>query len=193
LATSRGAASWKVERTDHHRWPSASSDNASTLVQAFSDRIVEGTQEMSHLNPAEVELIGVSAANEALASLRWSQILGDRIDTTEASQLLGVTRQALAKRQAAGSLLGLPGQGTTWYPKWQFNVALRKIRPEAAEIIGAFRENLEVIDPLTIASWAVQEQPEDLEGLTPADWVQKGGDRQRVRVAAERAASRLAR
>ena len=35
--------------------------------------------------------------------------------------MLGISCQALAKRRRTGSLLGLRGQRTTWFPAWQFN------------------------------------------------------------------------
>jgi len=189
-----GRSAWERAAHDTSAHPSTSTanDNAMVLVTAFRSRLAEGASEIDSLDPNDAELIGLNAANVALASARWSQVLGDRIDTTQASELLGISRQALYKRQSAGSILGLPGQGTTWFPSWQFDMLSRSIRSEVSDIIGAFRERLDAVDPFTIAAWAVQKQEEDLEGIAPADWIGNGGDRRIVRVAAERAASRLA-
>jgi hypothetical protein len=168
-------------------------DVAAVIADAFVQRLVENSEILTKLENDEAARIGRSAADAAVAALRWSQIVGPRLDTTAVTQLLGVTRQALAKRQIAGSLLGLPGHGTTWYPTWQFNLEAREIRPEVRDIVGAFRDRLDEMDPLLIASWAVTPQDEDLEGLTPEQWLRLGKKTHQLRLSAERAASRLAR
>jgi hypothetical protein len=168
-------------------------DVAAVIVDAFVQRLVESCEILTKLETDEAGRIGRSAADSAVAASRWSQIVGDRLDTTAVAQLLGVTRQALAKRQATGSVLGLPGHGTSWYPTWQFNLDAGEIRPEVRDIVGAFRDRLDDVDPLLIASWAVTPQDEDLDGLTPEQWLRLGKDTHRLRLAAERAASRLAR
>lgn len=137
--------------------------------------------------------LGTLAAEGVLASARWSQVVGDRLDTTAVTQLLGISRQALAKRQASGSVLGLAGDGTTWYPTWQFDADAGTIRPEVRDIIGAFRDRLDDVDPLLIAAWATTPQDGDLGGDAPADWLRAGRNPDRLRVAADRASSRLAR
>lgn len=168
-------------------------DVAAGFVEGFVLRLVDHADVLSKVSDDEAAAMGRIAADHAVAALRWSQVVGDRIDTTGLCQLLGVSRQALAKRQAAGSLLGLPGRGTTWYPTWQFDLDARDVRPEVRDIIGAFRDRLDDVDPLLIASWAVTPQVEDLDGMAPEEWLRRGLDRGQLRIAAQRAASRHAR
>jgi hypothetical protein len=62
------------------------------------------------------------------ARLRWvrdrERLLhaeGEPLTSAAVGQLLGVSRQAVAKARAEGRLLGLPtGRGTYVYPSWQF-------------------------------------------------------------------------
>ena len=114
--------------------------------------------------------------------------MGEKLNTTQVAELLGVSRQALAKRQISGSLLGLPGRGTTWYPAWQFDIETQSIRPEVSDLIAAFREHLSDTDPHTIASWASTPQDEDLDGHTPIQWLQSRLDSDQLVTAAHRAA-----
>ncbi|MCY3560362.1 MAG: Eco57I restriction-modification methylase domain-containing protein [bacterium] len=68
--------------------------------------------QLETLGAAARETEHTQAAIDALfdryvpAAARWPQVVGDRLDTTQVARLLGVSRQALAKRQHTGSLLG---------------------------------------------------------------------------------------
>ncbi len=163
------------------------------LVDAFHERLTDARHVVEEISADEASELGAKAAEEVVASARWSKLVGDRIDTSEASRVLGVSRQALSKRQSSGSLLGLPGHNTTWFPTWQLDIENESIRPEVRDIIGAFRDALgEGADPFLIASWASTAQHEDLNGLSPAKWLADGKDTEQLRRAAQRAAERLA-
>lgn len=164
-----------------------------SVTNAFLEELTTNADAVGKLDEEEAARLGQRAAERVLAAARWSQVVGDRLDTTQVTRLLGITRQALAKRQKAGSLLGLAGDGTTWYPTWQFDSDAASIRPEVRDVIGAFRDRLDDVDPLIIAAWASTPQDEDLAGDTPADWLRAGRDPDQLRRAAERAAARLAR
>ena len=164
-----------------------------SVVDSFVEALTANTRWLGKLEDDEAARLGRRAAEQVLAAARWSQVVGDRLDTTQVAQLLGVTRQALAKRQQTGSLLGLPGDGTTWYPTWQLDTDEGRIRPEVRDVLGAFRDRLDDIDPLAVAAWATTPQDEDLAGDTPAQWLRAGRDADQLRHAAERAASRLGR
>lgn len=167
--------------------------SAIALANAFVERLLADHADIAKVDVIEAERLGELAAEDVIAGARWSQIIGDRIDTTAVTGLLGVTRQALAKRQASGSLLGLPGRSTTWYPIWQFDTDKRAIRPEVRDVIEVFRDALgNDVDTLHIASWASTVQHEDLDGQTPADWLALNNDTEQLRQAARRAAERLA-
>ena len=163
------------------------------LVDAFHQRLAVARHVVEEISADEARELGAKAAEEVVASARWSQLVGDRIDTSEASRVLGISRQALSKRQASGSLLGLPGHSTTWFPTWQLDIEDKAIRPEVRDIIGAFRDALgEGADPFLIASWASTAQHEDLNGSSPAEWLAEGKDTEQLRQAAQRAAERSA-
>jgi hypothetical protein len=52
--------------------------------------------------------------------LLWAE--GQPLKAKEVGELLGVTRQAVARARAEGRLVGLPtGRGTYLYPSWQLN------------------------------------------------------------------------
>ena len=112
------------------------------LVDAFHERLSDARHVIEEISADEACELGSKAAEVVVASARWSRLVGDRIDTSEASRVLGISRQALSKRQASGSLLGLPGHNTTWYPTWQLDIENESIRPEVRDIIGAFRDAL---------------------------------------------------
>ena len=166
---------------------------AASVTDSFVEALTADAALLGKLDVEEAKRLGRRAAAQVLAAARWSQIVGDRLDTTQVSRLLGITRQALAKRQNTGSILGLPGDGTTWYPSWQFDMNEARLHPEVRDLIGAFRDRLDDVDPLVIAAWATTPQDEDLVGETPAQWLSAGRDSDQLRRAAERAAARLGR
>ncbi|MCY3925859.1 MAG: hypothetical protein OXG52_10220 [bacterium] len=166
---------------------------ATSVADSFVEALAADAALLGKLDDEEAVRLGRRAAAQVLAAARWSQVVGDRLDTTQVARLLGVTRQALAKRQHTGSLLGLPGDGTTWYPTWQFDSDEGCIRPEVRDVLGAFRDRLDEFDPLVVAAWATTPQDEDLAGETPAQWLRAGRDQDQLRRAAERAAARLSR
>lgn len=168
-------------------------ETAALIADNFLQSLVASSDIIEKLSPDEALGLAHSAAEGVLASARWSQVVGDRIDTTAVTQLLGISRQALAKRQTAGSVIGLPGHSTTWYPTWQFDREAGEVRSEVRDIVGAFRDRLDNVDPFLIAAWATTPQEEDLDGLTPEHWIRLRRDPQRLRVAAERAASHISR
>lgn len=164
---------------------------AAFVIDGFVEVLAADAEQLDQLDAHEATRLGRRAASQALAAARWSQVVGDRLDTTQVTRLLGVSRQAVAKRRQTGSLLGLPGDGTTWYPTWQFDTAEARIRPGVRDLIGAFRDRLDEVDPLVIAAWATTPQDEDLTGHTPAQWLRAGRDPDHLRRAAARAAARL--
>jgi hypothetical protein len=171
------------------------SDGREWMVEGFKEGIASLPDGLLHdLLPDKAREYGFRAARAALAPVVWARAVGERLDTSQAVEVLGVTRQALAKRVRAGSLLGLPGRGTTYYPAWQFDFESREVRPVVRHILAAFAEELDRPDPYVIAAWAATPQYEDLGGLTPAEWVAKTGghDYRSLSEAARRAAARLA-
>jgi len=134
---------------------------------------------------------GRSAAQLVAAPFFWSHAIGERWDVHQVTEFLDVSRQAVYKRVRTGSLLGLRGAGTTWFPVWQFDPERRVVRHLVASIIEAFCKADPDVDPLVIATWATSKNT-SLEGRTPAEVVVAGGADERVGLAAIRAARGLA-
>jgi hypothetical protein len=116
------------------------------LRDGFNERLgglLERHDELlSDLSYEAAKALGAQGADAAVAPLIWAAAVGDRWPTSTVTEFLHVTRQALHKRLAKGTILGLPGNGTTWFPVWQFDVDAREVRPTVAEVIAAFREEL---------------------------------------------------
>ncbi len=156
------------------------------------NELFERHKELWDVVPEDAAEYGRRAAGAAVAPVLWAQAIGERHDTAAVTALLGVSRQALHKRSINGTILGVPGRGTTWFPVWQFDATLRDVRPVVGRIIGTFRDQLGTFDPLAVAAWATTPQPDDLDGSTPEDWIISGQNEDRVVEAARRAARALA-
>jgi hypothetical protein len=170
------------------------------LHGGFTDelwRLLSGQQgtalqaELDHLPGEAAEELGRQGARAALAPLIWSSAVGDRWDVRRVTEFLRISRQAVYKRVRSGSLLGIPGQGTTWFPAWQFDTDRHIVRPVVAAILQQFRDADPGIDPLVIAAWAT-EPNRLLDRASPADWIRAGHADDRVMVAARRVAQGLA-
>ncbi|MGH8982200.1 MAG: hypothetical protein ACRDWE_14480 [Acidimicrobiales bacterium] len=173
-------------------------DVRAAMEQGFSGRLAELlTQDeriaeaFERLTDDEAVALGRRAAEDVLAPLYWAGVIGDRWDVQHASKFLDISRQALYKRVRGGSALGVRGQGTTYFPVWQFDPKERIVRAIVAHIIDAFSVADPDVDPLVIAAWA-NTPNEQLDGLTPAAWITGGRDDGRVIGVARRAASPLA-
>lgn len=170
-------------------------DSRRAFVEGFEqglNQLFDRHKELWDVVPEDAVEYGRRAAGTAVAPVLWAKAIGERHDTTAVTSLLGISRQALHKRAMNGSILGVPGRGTTWFPVWQFDVGVRDVRPVVARIIGTFRDQLGTFDPLAVAAWATTPQPEDLDGSTPEDWILSGRGDDRVVEAARRAARALA-
>lgn len=165
---------------------------AVVVAESFVRALRSGAQSLGGLDEIAAQRIGGSAAESVVASAAWSAAVGERYDTAQACAMLGVTRQALSKRQRSGTLIGLRGRGTTWFPAWQFDSDARSVRPVVAEVVAAFARHLDAVDPQIVAAWATTAQHEDLDGCTPSAWIAQGRDPQAVVESARQAALRLA-
>jgi hypothetical protein len=105
--------------------------------------------------------------------MRWQQAVGETIDTTELSKVLGCSRQAIKQRVDTGRLLALPGRRSSVYPTWQVDFAEGTIRPAASAWLTAWLAIEPDVSPLTLASWACAPN-EDLGGRSPAELVVAG-------------------
>lgn len=147
------------------------------LARGFRERLdALPSQMLDSLWPNQAEQLGARVVGAALAPKIWADVVGERFDTAQLVEMLRITRQALAKRVASGTLLGLPGKGTTFYPTWQFDLSAEpvRIRRSVAAAFTAWVEEMGSLDPYAVASWAQMRQPE-LHDLTPVEYLGKGG------------------
>lgn len=152
-------------------------DMREALARGFRERLdALPSHLLDSLWPSQAEQLGGRVVGAALAPKIWADVAGERFDTAQLVQMLGITRQALAKRVASGTLLGLPGKGTTFYPRWQFDLSAEPIRVHrsVAAAFTAWVEEMGSLDPYAVASWAQTRQPE-LHDLTPVKHLGKGG------------------
>ncbi|MDQ0908738.1 hypothetical protein QFZ22_004723 [Streptomyces canus] len=146
-------------------------DRIDLVVEGFRDGLDSLQGYLKELPQGDEYTTGFEAAHAALAPIAWSHAVGAKINTGEARKALGgVTRQALAKRVENGSLLGLPGRGTTYYPSWQFDFRRNEIRPAVKRLLRVFK-SYDEYDPFMIASW-MTEPNADLDQARPADLIE---------------------
>lgn len=121
--------------------------------------------------------------------LTWIAQLGPLLDLEQAILILSDHR-GVSELTAQGFLLALdaPGGGSL-YPAFQFRPNGRPYT-EIARILEIFHKAVET--SYTVASWFVSPQ-DDLEGKTPAAWMQSGHEAERLYKAARHAAVRLRR
>lgn len=172
-------------------------DAVELLSEAFDKRlheVVERHPQLHRLHEGEAVQLAREAVDAVVGPVLWRELLGDdRLDTTAAARLLGITRQALHKKVRCGGLLGVPGRGTTWFPGWQFDPQRRGVRPVVPHVLAAFRSATDQDEspPEAILAWSKTPQPE-LDDHTPADWVAAGGLDEALVTAARRAGRALA-
>lgn len=77
--------------------------------------------------------------------------LTDLWTTPQVADFLGISRQAINKRVQNKKMLGIPGNGMTLFPAWQFDPENCSVRPEVVEFLAAFDEEIE---PSDIAQWS---------------------------------------
>lgn len=159
-------------------------------VAAFADGWRESRgQDLDRDDLEENVRIGRQAGEQAAVAAKWRQRVGATLQTQDVTELLGLSRQALDSRKRTGSVLALPGSGTSYYPSWQFDTETRppSVRPITLRIVTTFREAAEDLSLYVVAAWATSSQPE-LDDRTPAEWIVAGGDDESVVLAAQRAA-----
>jgi hypothetical protein len=168
------------------------SDALDRLFEGFREGLGEIPQELLiNLSPEEAWALGRSSACIGVANLIWASKLGEMLTTTEVASRTGLSRQALAKRLAAGTILGIAGRNTTRYPVWQFDPTNHDVRPEVREVFRIFVASLGSLDAQTVSSWMMT-PCRDLNGASPHEWLLKRSEPQLVYDAARRLASRLA-
>lgn len=159
-------------------------------AEEFHDLLAEHEGLVNEVDYDDAFQFGRNAAMAAFAPILWSARIGERWETSEVTEFLNVTRQAVYKKVRSRALLGIAGRGTTWFPTWQFDPATHQVRFVVSKILDAFHVADDQLSPLAIASWANTEQPE--LGETPAAWIIAERDPAEVVQAAVHTAAALA-
>jgi hypothetical protein len=135
------------------------------------------------------EALGRRAALLATADALWSRRIGPMLRRDQVQELLGVgSRQAVSQLAKRRRLLALASDEGLTFPAFQFSPGGRPYDAMPA-ILAAFEDA--DVSPYTIASWLTT--PQRLLGrVTPATWLRRGRDPERVVEAARRSAARLA-
>jgi len=133
-------------------------------------------------------------------SLPWAEAVGPVLQIDVASDLLGVSPNALRAMAARNEVLEIvTTDRVPLYPAWQFGTGT--VVPGLIELLTALAP---VVDGWTLASWCRLPQPE-LDGRSVADALAEAGSRSsqpgwtpgaleaRVRLVAARTASRWSR
>jgi hypothetical protein len=164
--------------------------SSATAASAFRRTLHELGFDDQQALVADPARFGQRAALLAAAEGLWGQQLGESLGLAEVKALLGVTsRQAVHDLVRRGRLLGLPlRNGRVVYPRFQFGPDGRP-HPTLAAVLAALRDG--TANPWTMASWFTTEHLE-LEGMTPAAWLQEGMDPERLVIVARRSAAPLA-
>jgi hypothetical protein len=133
-------------------------------VESFRRTLAEiGGQPSS---PDDAEALGRRAAMVVLAGGAWERALGELLTSAEARALLGgISREALRKRVASGSVIALRDDaGLVRYPRWQFDASGGTPFRAVKELSAIF--DAAGLDPWTLAAFATTPQPE-LDDRTP--------------------------
>lgn len=135
--------------------------------------------------------LGRRAALVTAAEAAWRNHLGPLLDAKQVQELMGVrTRQAVSDLRTRHRILGLTRQdGRVIYPAFQFGPGGRPFA-ELPEILRILSE--QSADPWTVASWFVTPQAL-LEDRTPAEWLRRRNEPERLLRAARRSGARLAK
>lgn len=105
----------------------------------------------------------------------YDQLAGPFYDTAGLTRWLGISKQALAKRVDAGTVIACRQEDDrrTWvYPAWQFTD--RAVVAGLAEVWQILRAGA-TADPWMAVFWLKASNPA-LGGVTPVDWLHAGGD-----------------
>jgi hypothetical protein len=116
----------------------------------------------------DAELLGRRAAMVVLAGGAWERALGELLSSAEARDLLGgISREALRKRVARGSVVALRDDaGLVRYPRWQFDAASGTPFEAVKRLNEIFADA--GLDSWALASFATAPQPE-LSNRPPVD------------------------
>lgn len=136
----------------------------------------------------DVESIARSMAAALPTNGTYDQLVGPFYDTTGLTQWWGISRQAVNKAVAAGTVIACRLDGGSWvYPTWQFTDS-GTVHPRLITLWSTLRA---AADPWTCAVWLRSPQPE-LDGRSAAEWIADGHPHESVMALASADARRWA-
>lgn len=170
---------------DQHQQPMAASSRTPS-PQAGVARFIDATTDMvrrllSLRTATSSDLLTsepAALAERMVASIptrhEYDQLVGPFYDTTGLRKWLSLSRQALAARVEAGSLLACTTQdGSLVYPAWQFRPDGTTV-PHLPALIKILRKS--AATPWTVATWLRAPGGEAVNGMDAVSWLAGGGD-----------------
>ncbi len=123
----------------------------------------------------------------AIASQAWDDAFDGLLDSADVRELLGLrSRQAVDARLKAHALIGLQDQAGRWrFPAFQFDGPA-----VTTPLVDAYWGVIAGLEPWAAASWCVSAH-DDLDGLSPRQWIAEHGDQDRLNLVVDRDAARL--
>jgi hypothetical protein len=155
--------------------------------QAYHDKLHELEVDEGSIDTDPAEL-GRRVALLVATRGRWERQLGLLLSSTDFQRSTGLSRQALSQAVEANRVLRLTTKaGKTRYPGFQLDESGR-VLPGLRIVLGVFAGR--VRSPWTTASWLTSPQPE-LDGGTPVEFLEAGGDPEQAAQVAGRVVTRL--
>ena len=112
---------------------------------------------------------------ELIAARHWALVAADNLtrslSTREVADMTGRSPAAIA-RSAGRSLYAYHLGRNLRFPTWQFDDDGRPL-PGLATVVPALRDGL---TPMTVEARMTSADPEILDGLSPVEWLARGGD-----------------
>lgn len=166
-------------------------------VSKVSQAALAFDEELSRLGVTSDEHLARRAARLVAGEAVWRSTLGPMLSSGEVQDLLGISREALRQRVAAGTVLALPTghPSRRAYPAFQFKG--KGTLAGMADVLRAFFADTygpgpASVSPHTVASWLAGPKAA-LGGRSPVEVLRAGRDREAVVRLARRAAARVAR
>lgn len=133
-----------------------------------------GTAEAGDLTVEDSDAIAASKVGTLPIDTRYVELAGPFYGTTGLTHWLGISKQALAKRVDAGTVIACQetARGTWMYPTWQFTG--HAVIAGLADIWQILRHGA-AADPWMAVFWLKAANPA-LSGVAPVDWLYAGGD-----------------
>lgn len=145
-----------------------------SLVSQLREALERQHKTLQGANIAELANHLARVAPDAEPKNEMDQLVGPFYSTSILESWLGISRQAIDQRVKSRKLLAcMTPDKVRLYPAWQFADTGETI-PGLARILTILASGVDA--PWTWAMWMVSKLPDELDGLSPAEWLTRGRD-----------------